>query len=65
MDDNNNKICGGCVLYLSTFLGGECRLTDNQVEYTQPACIDYISDEENDNSTDGGAVRNGRTKRNA
>lgn len=56
MDDNNNKICGGCVLYLSTFLGGECRLTDNQVEYTQPACIDYISDEENDNNnnTDGG-----------
>ena len=43
MEDNNNKICGGCLLYIPNYLGGECSITDNAVDYCQPACIDYIN----------------------
>lgn len=50
MDETKNK-CGGCLFFMQTYLGGECRLTDNLVDYGQPACIDYIAEdaEENDN----------------
>ncbi len=42
---DENKTCGDCVLFLHTYLGGECSLTDNSVDYTQPACIDFINED--------------------
>ena len=45
--DEDIKTCGTCLLCLATYLGCECSLTDNPVQATQEACIDYIS-EEND-----------------
>lgn len=36
--DDKKKICGNCLLCLHTYLGCECSLTDNPV--------DYISDED-------------------
>lgn len=44
--DEENKICGTCLLCLSTYLGCEYSLTDSAVDYTQAACIDYINEEE-------------------
>lgn len=58
MDDN--KTCGDCVLCLHTYLGGECSITDNSVEYTQPACIDFIND---DTGEDPEINNNGKVKR--
>lgn len=45
VDDDKQKKCGNCVLCIHTHLGGECQLTDNQVEYEQDGCIDYISED--------------------
>lgn len=47
MEDSNKK-CGNCLLCISTYLGYECGLTDNSVEYTQEACRDYIEQEKDD-----------------
>ena len=44
--DDKKKICGNCLLCLHTYLGCECSLIDNPVDYKQEACIDYISDED-------------------
>lgn len=41
-DENNKRCCGNCALCVHTYLGSECRLTDNAVSDCQPACIDYI-----------------------
>lgn len=64
-----NQICGGCLLYMETYLGGECRLTDNPVEYTQPACIDHIADDSGDvaeiDDYKKGVSKHGKSKRNA
>lgn len=46
MTEENTKICGSCLLCLHTYLGCECCLTDNSVEYAQDACQDYIEDKE-------------------
>ena len=43
-----NKICENCLLCLHTYLGCECSITYNPVEYGQEACIDYIPDEDNE-----------------
>lgn len=48
MNENFNKSCGSCLMFMPTYLGGECRLTDNAVDDSQPACIDYIKDDSND-----------------
>lgn len=63
-----DKICGGCLLYVQTYLGGECRLTDNKVEYNQPACIDHVADEDADGPEIDyrkGVSKHGKTKRKA
>lgn len=36
------KICGECVLCVSSYVGCACAITDNVVDYDQEACIDYI-----------------------
>ena len=54
---------------METYLGGECRLTDNPVEYTQPACIDHIDDDSDDvaeiDDYKEGVSKHGKSKRNA
>lgn len=55
-------------MYVQTYLGGECRLTDNPVEYNQPVCIDHVADEDADGpkiSYGKGVSKHGKTKRNA
>ncbi len=42
MEEENTKICGNCLLCLHTYFGCECGLTDNNVEYTQEGCADYL-----------------------
>ena len=37
--------CGNCLLCIHTHLGGECRLSDNPVDYNQDGCIDHISED--------------------
>ncbi|WP_294610921.1 DNA cytosine methyltransferase [uncultured Bacteroides sp.] len=37
--------CGNCALCVHTYLGGECGLTDNPVDYMQDGCIDYIAED--------------------
>ena len=44
MDNKIIKTCGNCALCVKTYLGCECGLTDNSVEETQAACIDFIND---------------------
>lgn len=39
------RICGSCALCIHTNRGCECSLTDNDVEYQQVACIDYLTEE--------------------
>ena len=48
MKNENNKCCGTCLLCVHTYVGGECSLTDNSVEYAQDGCIDYIPEDESD-----------------
>lgn len=43
--ETGKQKCGNCALCLHTYLGGECQLTDNTVDYEQDGCIDYISEE--------------------
>lgn len=46
-DDNTERpICGNCVLCICTNQGCECQLTDNEVDYNQEACVDYIDGDE-------------------
>lgn len=40
--DEEKKCCGNCLLCVHTYLGGECGLTDNPVDYEQEGCIDHI-----------------------
>lgn len=44
-ETERQKKCGNCALCLHTYLGGECRLTDNPVDYEQDGCIDYITED--------------------
>lgn len=43
MEEETNKTCANCLLCIKTYAGCECRLTDNQVDESQTACIDYIN----------------------
>ena len=43
-DDKKEK-CGNCLLCVHTYLGCECSLSDNPVEYEQDSCIDYIAED--------------------
>lgn len=45
LETGEQQKCGNCALCLHTYLGGECQLTDNTVDYEQDGCIDYISEE--------------------
>lgn len=44
--EKNNKVCGNCLLCIKINLGGECSLTDNDVELNQETCVDHIMEEE-------------------
>lgn len=44
-EQKEEKKCGNCVLCLHTYLGCECSLTDNAVDFEQDGCIDYIAEE--------------------
>lgn len=44
-EQEEERKCGNCALCLHTYLGGECSLTDNAVDYEQDGCIDYIAEE--------------------
>lgn len=46
MDEEKTNKCGDCLLCIRTYLGCECSLTDNAVEYGQDACIDFITEED-------------------
>lgn len=66
--EQNNKICGGCLMYIQNYLGGECHITDNPVDYNQAACIDYIDDGEPATGEDlqtEKVSQHGKSKRNA
>lgn len=39
------KKCGNCALCIHTYLGCECGLTDNPVDYEQDGCIDHIAED--------------------
>lgn len=39
------KKCGNCALCIHTYLGCECGLTDNLVDYEQDGCIDHIAED--------------------
>ena len=45
MPDNEQKKCGNCAPCVHTYLGCECGLTDNPVEYEQDGCIDHIAED--------------------
>lgn len=51
MDNDNNK-CGNCLLCVHTYVGGECSLTDNFVDYAQDGCIDYIPEDDSKENVD-------------
>lgn len=43
---DKKKVCGNCALCVHFSYGGVCALTDNEVDYNQAACIDYINNED-------------------
>lgn len=43
--DDKKEMCGNCLLCVHTYLGCECNLSDNPVEYEQDGCIDYIAED--------------------
>lgn len=51
MDNGNNK-CGNCLLCVHTYVGGECSLTDNSVDYAQDGCLDYIPEDDSQENVD-------------
>lgn len=55
-------------MYIQNYLGGECHITDNPVDYNQAACIDYIDDGEPATGEDlqtEKVSQHGKSKRNA
>lgn len=52
MDDDKTRCCGNCALCVHTYVGGECSLTDNSVDYAQDGCIDYIPEDDSQENVD-------------
>ena len=44
-EKEKEKKCGNCALCIHTYLGCECGLTDNPVDYEQDGCIDHIAED--------------------
>jgi hypothetical protein len=45
MEADEIRCCGNCALCVYTYIGSEYSLTDNSVDDTQAACVDYIAEE--------------------